>query len=400
MMTGNNTQDFRLLVIDDEQQIAEFIRDVAEQVGYEVTVAENFDAFRRIYAEFSPTLIALDLQMPGVDGVELLRYLAAEGYRERIIVISGMHQKVLDSTRRLGREYGLDVAATLQKPVMLNDLREVLEKAGAAPRLSADDLREAIELGQIVVHYQPKVDLSRGPMADVTHAEALVRWQHPARGLLMPDVIIPLAESTGLIRDLTDSVLRAAIEQMKQWQDTGVQIAVAVNLAPDLLDDIGFPDRLENLLREFDVAAEQLCVEITERGAMGHVGRTMDILTRLRLKGIGLAIDDFGTGSSSLVQLFRMPFSEIKIDRSFVAEIADNADAATIVRAVIELSHNLGMRACAEGVETHAVSDALTALGCDTAQGFLYSRAVTPGQLLALRDRWRQHAPSADAQGA
>jgi EAL domain-containing protein (putative c-di-GMP-specific phosphodiesterase class I) len=121
---------------------------------------------------------------------------------------------------------------------------------------------------------------------------------------------------------------------------------------------------------------------------MEHVNRAMDILTRLRLKGIGVSIDDFGTGSSSLVQLFKMPFNELKIDRSFVSEMMDNAEAATIVRVLIDLAHSLGMSACAEGVETRAIADALVTLGCDTAQGFLYSKSVPPDKLRAMLDQW------------
>jgi EAL domain-containing protein (putative c-di-GMP-specific phosphodiesterase class I) len=378
----------RLLIVDDEPQIAEFVCDVAEQNGYAVAVAGGFEACRRVYAEFAPTVIVLDLQMPGADGVEVLRYMAAQGCRARIIVISGMDQKVLTSARRIGREYGLDIVGTLQKPIMLNDLREMLKKTEAAPELGAADLREAMQLGQIVLRYQPKIVLSPGRVRDFAAAEALVHWQHPLQGLLKPDLIVPLASAAGLIRELTDYVLHTAIEQMKQWQVSGARIAVSVNLPPDLIDDLEFPDRLANLLGESGVAASQLCIEITERGAMEHVNRAMDILTRLRLKGIGVSIDDFGTGSSSLVQLFKMPFNELKIDRSFVSEMIDNAEAATIVRVLIDLAHSLGMSACAEGVETRAIADALVALGCDTAQGFLYSKSVPPDKLRAMLDQW------------
>ncbi|HUO82305.1 MAG TPA: EAL domain-containing response regulator [Gammaproteobacteria bacterium] len=387
-MTGQTTEGARLLVVDDERQIADFMRDVAEQIGYVVASADSFEAFRRVYAEFEPAVIALDLQMPGADGVEVLRYMAAQGCRARIIVISGMAQKVLTSARRLGVEYGLDIVGTLQKPIMLKDLREMLKKTEAAPELGADDLREAMQLRQIVLRYQPKIVLSRARVSDAAAAEALVHWQHPLQGLLKPDFIVPLASAAGLIRALTDYVLRMAIEQMKQWQDSGARIAISVNLPPELIDDLEFPDRLAQLLGESGVAASQLCIEITERGAMEHVHRAMDILMRLRLKGIGVSIDDFGTGSSSLVQLFKMPFNELKIDRSFVSEMIDNAEAATIVRVLIDLAHSLGMSACAEGVESKAIAEAVVALGCDTAQGFLYSKSVPPDKLRALFDQW------------
>lgn len=388
IVTGDSVQVARLLIIDDEPQIAEFVRDVAERNGYAAASADSFEAFRRLYSEFVPNVIVVDLQMPGADGVELLRYMASQGCRARIIIISGMDQKVLASTRRLGREYGLDIVATLQKPIMLKELTRILANQDSAPELTAADLRDALELGQIVLRYQPKIELAGAGAPKPAAAEALVHWQHPEHGLLQPDCVVTLASASGLIGGLTDYVLRTAIEQMKQWQDAGARIAVSVNLPPDLIDDLEFPDRLANLLRQFDVPASQLCIEITERGAMKHVGRTMDILTRLRLKGIGLSIDDFGTGSSSLVQLFKMPFNELKIDRSFVMEMIDNPEAATIVRVLIDLAHSLDMRACAEGVENQAISDAVAALGCDTMQGFHYSKSIPPDKLLAMFDRW------------
>ena len=209
-----------------------------------------------------------------------------------------------------------------------------------------------------------------------------MRWQHPELELVMPDEFIPLAERTGLIGALTDVVLREALEQVKLWQDGGHRLSVAVNLAPQLLSDLEFPDRISDLLGEYRVDASAMMFEITESGAMADVALTMDILTRLRVKGVGLSIDDFGTGFSSLVELYRMPFSELKIDKSFVMDIGKGEEAAVIVCSLVTLAHNLGLTVCAEGVETQEALDLLQSLGCEKAQGYLIGKPVPATELI------------------
>ncbi len=373
----------RLLVIDDEAAICEFVRDVAEGKGFDVVAVEAFDEFRSSYRSLDPSLVILDLKMPKVDGIEVLRFLADERSSAQILLVSGADTRILNTAKQLGSTQGLNMLGALQKPIMLVDLEAMLEAAEHKDRsIGEHDLREAIEKRQLRVHYQPKIDLTSGPVGTVNGVEALVRWQHPELELVMPDEFIPLAERTGLIGALTDVVLREALEQVKLWQDGGHRLSVAVNLAPQLLSDLEFPDRISDLLGEYRVDASAMMFEITESGAMADVALTMDILTRLRLKGVGLSIDDFGTGYSSLVELYRMPFSELKIDKSFVMDIGKGEEAAVIVRSLVNLAHNLGLTVCAEGVETQEALDLLQSLGCEKAQGYLIGNPVPATELI------------------
>src|SRR5690606_28536034 len=199
----------------------------------------------------------------------------------------------------------------------------------------------------------------------VRSAEALVRWRHPSLGLLYPGEFLTLAEQSGLIVGITDFVMTDAIRQIGHWRSRGLNLAVAVNLSPRLVQDLEFPDRLNRIFREFDTAPEQLTLEVTEAASLDDPELVMDIFTRLRVKGVGLSLDDFGTGTSSLTQLYKMPFSEVKIDGSLIADVDTSKAAATVVRAIVELAHNLSLSACAEGVETAAAFEFLDQVGCD-----------------------------------
>src|SRR5712691_3187071 len=243
----------------------------------------------------------------------------------------------------------------------------------------AADLRQAIEQDQLVLHYQPQVEASSGALTSV---EALVRWDHPLRGLLSPDQFIPLAEQTRLIGPLSRFVLRAALEQSREWQLQGRYLPVAVNLSVHDLHDPELPDRIADLLSTYGVSPDRLCLEITESALLADPQRAREILGRLRALGVRTAIDDFGTGYSSLAYLKDLPLDELKIDRSFVKDMAKEAGARAIVRAVIDLAHDLGLRAIAEGVEDPATVEVLASLGCDVAQGYYFSPPLTADQLL------------------
>ncbi|MCH9051086.1 MAG: EAL domain-containing response regulator [Proteobacteria bacterium] len=379
----------RLLVIDDEPAICDFVKDVAEEQGFDVATANNFDQFTAAHRSFEPSVIVLDLRMPEVDGIELLRFLAKEKCRAQIVLISGLDQKVLHTASQLGATHGLKMLDALQKPILVPELERVLGRvSGEARPITERDLGEAISAGELVVHYQPKVKLGSKGSREVGSLEALVRWDRPGHGLVPPDEFIPLAETTGLIDSLTDYVLHAVLKQIAQWRKHGSSVAVAVNLAPQLLSDLGLPDRLSDLLAEYGVDGSALIVEVTESAAMTDAARTMDILTRLRLKGIEISMDDFGTGYSSLVELYRMPFSEMKIDKSFVIDVNRDKEAEVIVRSIVDLGHNLGLKVCAEGVETEEAMDFLRSIKCDLAQGYYISKPLPPSDAMALIDTW------------
>lgn len=388
----------RLLVVDDDPAICDFVKEVAEENGFDVATAENFDQFSAGYRSFRPSVIVLDLVLPRVDGIELLRFLAKEECRAHILLMSGLDQKVLHTASHLGLTHGLKMMDALQKPILVAELERVLRKArGEDQPITERALSEAISNGELVLHYQPKVTLSSARPWTIDSVEALVRWERLEHGLVPPVEFIPLAETTGLINLLTDYVLHAAFKQITQWRSKGSSVTVAVNLAPQLLSDLDLPDRLSDLLKRYGVDGSGVILEITERAAMTDVGRTMDILTRLRLKGFELAMDDFGTGYSSLVQLYRMPFSELKIDKSFVVGVNRDKEAEAIVRSTVDLAHNLGIKVCAEGVETEDAIDLLRSIDCDRAQGYFISKPLPPSDVKALIDTWARGADQDEA---
>jgi diguanylate cyclase (GGDEF)-like protein len=253
------------------------------------------------------------------------------------------------------------------------------QDANDAARLAlAAELRRAIEDEQLVLHFQPKADLRSGIVVGV---EALVRWEHPNRGVVPPNDFIPVAERTGLIKPLSRHVLAAAIRQCGAWNDAGGNLHVAVNLTiPDLLD-LELPDYIVGLLEDAGVRPDQLELEITESTILADPFRVRQVLSRFNEMGVTLAIDDFGTGYSSLAYLRRLPVQTIKIDRSFVMGMCDDESDATIVRSTVDLARNLGLNVVAEGVESREIWDALRALGCSLAQGYFISRPVPADEL-------------------
>ncbi|MBB2945219.1 diguanylate cyclase (GGDEF)-like protein [Actinoplanes lutulentus] len=235
------------------------------------------------------------------------------------------------------------------------------------------ELRHALEREELILHYQPKVAL---PGGEVCGVEALVRWQHPQRGLLPPGEFLPAAEHSGLIVPLTEWVLRRALADQVGWAATGKEWTLSVNVSPRNLEVPGFPEFVEELLVASGIPPHRLILEITETALAGDTDEVVRAITELGRYGIGISVDDFGTGYTSLSHLRGLPITEIKIDRAFVADVARDQQSQAIVRSVIELAHGLGSRATAEGVETPEVRRWLAEAGCDEAQGYLFGRPV------------------------
>lgn len=246
-----------------------------------------------------------------------------------------------------------------------------------------DELERALRTGGLRLAYQPKVDAKNGALARV---EALMRWTHSEMGVIPPSRFVVLAEQHGLIDDLTQWALRTALRQWRVWKTAGLDTSVAVNISALSLEQLDFPDLVERLCRALDVPTDRLVLELTE-GATQPLINLMDTLTRFRIKGVGLALDDFGTGYSGLIQLRKLPFNEIKIDRQFVTDLPTSQDDQVIVRSVIELAHGLGLQVTAEGVETTEQLAALRDLGCDLIQGYLLAHPLEADELVAWASR-------------
>jgi diguanylate cyclase (GGDEF)-like protein len=255
----------------------------------------------------------------------------------------------------------------------------------SAERLAlVSDLRRAIECDELSLHFQPEVDVQTGAL---TGFEALARWTHPTRRLVPPAEFIALAEQTRLIRPLSRWAIRSALRQCREWRGSSLAVPIAVNLSVHDLQDPYLPDFVAEELEHSGVPGDRLCVELTESSLMADPRGAREILTRLRALGLRIAIDDFGTGYSSLEYLRNLPVDTLKIDRSFVGDMATNISSQAIVRAITDLAHDLGLQVVAEGVENAATWDVLCQLDCDVAQGFYFSAALTAAEVRSWATR-------------
>jgi EAL domain-containing protein (putative c-di-GMP-specific phosphodiesterase class I) len=347
----------------------------------------------------SVDVIVCDLNMPGMDGIEFLQALNASAFRGSVILASGEGIRVMHTVQKLLGKGCLEILGTIAKPAGPAALQTLLKRwkpattaaaPPAAPCYATADIVAAARAGQWVLHYQPKVHLQSGALTGV---EALVRWNHPAHGLVYPDRFITLAEEGGVIDDLTDWVLRAAMAQLSAWCRQGLQLRMAVNVSMDNLSAPGFAQRLGAMAQAAGVSPTDLTLEITESRLMAPTPAPLESLVRLRLQRFGLSIDDFGTGHSSLAQLRDVPFTELKIDRGFV----DGARANAIVRPMLEgsigIAKRLGMLSVAEGVEREDDWQLLREIGCDQAQGYFIGRPMAAEHLPAWRADWQRRSP-------
>jgi EAL domain-containing protein (putative c-di-GMP-specific phosphodiesterase class I) len=366
----------RLLVIDDEIDICELIGDVAETRGFEVKTISDPSLVEQSLIEFKPNSIMLDLMMPGTDGVELLRTLGDHIKGCAIVLMSGHDVRVLNSAKRLGSAHGINVIGILEKPIEVPTLRDTLDTLANAEQKTegkqTDVSNSKLKVEEIAVFYQPIVDIVTGRVRGM---EALVRWNHPQHGILSPDHFLDKLDEKEMDA-LTEQVMKIAVDNLVEFHAKGFPVAISINMTASNLIDLGVPDRLDELCKLKNIPNEKLTIEVTEGEAMRDVRKIMDVLTRLRLRGFGVAIDDFGTGYSSLRELQRMPFSSMKMDKSFVMDMVDNRDSQMIVNTIIDLGHNLNLKVVAEGVETPAVWNMLKDRGCDLGQGYLISKPI------------------------
>jgi EAL domain-containing protein (putative c-di-GMP-specific phosphodiesterase class I)/FixJ family two-component response regulator len=388
-VTSTDLTNYRLLILDDDAAVGMTIAAIAATLNFETRATLNSADFFQVLLEWQPTHVALDLIMPEVDGIEVMRYLGKQRSQVAIVITSGVGSRILDAAYRLAMEQGLNVLGTVSKPFRLDDLRRLLTcditstYSLQANPISADlltitpeTLHSAIQSRQFNVWYQPKISCQTGKLAGF---EALVRWHHPELGLVMPDRFIPLAEDCGAIEPLTEQILTQAL----QWFSTrcsSPEELLSLNISARSLNNILFADRVAVLCQRQGIRPQQIILEVTETSAMSDPVASLDVLTRFRLKGLNLAIDDFGIGYSSLIQLARLPFSELKIDKTFVTTAMQSGESRTIIKAIVGLGSGLGLRVTAEGVEDRQTLQFLQDVGCNLAQGYFISRPMPASQ--------------------
>jgi len=378
-----------LLVVDDNivqrLQVVALCRELGVDMIYEAgSGAEALELLSLLV--LPPDVMMVDLEMPGMDGVELIEQLHARALSVPLIVVSGREVVLIDTVETMARNLGIPVVAGIRKPLRRESLEAALEgwdRRRAEPGLADSDvplaaipeseLAEAIAAGAIRVHYQPKVDMAKGVVCGV---EALARWVHPVLGEIRPDRFIDLAEREGLIHALTIVVLDQAFAAAGRWNAQGMRLSMAVNLSPRLLEDPGLVRELSALLDTHGLEARQVVLEITESSVVDCMGVALGVLARLRLKGFGLSIDDYGTGFSSMQQLARIPFSELKIDRAFVHGASQRANVRVILQSALDMARQLGLVTVAEGIETLADWQLVRESDCGVGQGFLVAPAM------------------------
>lgn len=400
----------RLLILDDDPLTGQTIVNIASMAGVEARYVDEPTAFFRQVQEWQPDFIALDLVMPRMDGVQVMVELARLGCHAGIIISSGVGGRVLDAAARSAAEHGLNIAGVLAKPFSPARLRALLEQEGTSDTpstaisvasataatpdndISLEDLQSALDNEQITLVYQPKINCRTGLLAGF---EALARWHHPTNGPVAPDRFIPLAERYGLIDALTESIMVQGLRWLSQlpmqFDDAAEfdylrrrlrEITLSINISASSLNNIDLFERMSEYCQSMGIRPERLIFELTESCAMEDPISSLDILTRLRMKGFHLSIDDFGTGYSSMLQLARLPFSEIKIDKSFVMTAAQSKESRTVIKTIIDLGHGLGLYTSAEGIESDEALEYLRSIGCDLAQGYAIARPMTPEAVL------------------
>lgn len=393
-----NQHTIRILILDDEPFMHKLLVRMLANLGY--TAVSTCDNGRTALDMIdnqagSPDLILLDINMPEMDGLEFVRHLVERRYTGSIILVSGEDERMQQAAEKLARAHKITVLGHLHKPATPEGLAEMIgkwkepaqnQRHAERKAYGADELRAAIANGELVNYYQPKVATATGR---VTGVETLVRWRHPADGMVFPDQFISVAEAHGLIDDLTRAVLVNALAQAKLWLDAGLMLQVAVNLSMDNLTSLDFSDLVAVLAAKAGVPPQMMELEVTESRLMEDLRISLEILSRLRLKRFRLSIDDFGTGNSSLAQLRDLPFDELKIDQSFVHGAWNNEKLRAMFDSSLSLAKQLGMEAVAEGVEDQADWDFVRQRGCDIAQGYFIAKPMPAADLPGWIRSWQ-----------
>lgn len=375
-----------VLIIEDSKAQRLFMLELCRQMGItEIAEADNGRSALAVMDGRSKPfdLLICDLEMPDIDGIELINLLSARHIRSGLIIASGLERSLLSAVELMASTEGLYVLGALQKPVAEAELLALVrkyqqddlkQKQACEQRerllLGKEELQQALTERRFVLHYQPKIDFAT---VKLTGAEALVRLQGTDGQLIFPNDFIPLCERFGLIDELSYQVIELAIAQQQRWLAAGLSLSISVNLSAYSFEQSEFSARVIALIKDCAVPPNSLIFEVTETGVIKDIGRALAILTRLRLFGCGLSIDDYGTGYSSVKQLSQIPFTELKVDRSLVDGISTKAHLQVIFESTLSMCQKLGIELVAEGVERPDDWHYLQQAGCNIAQGYLIS---------------------------
>lgn len=383
-----STPPRRILVVDDEPFVLKVLVRQLTQLGYRDILSYEHaqDALAVLQQDdHQVDVVFTDLQMPGMDGVEFLRQLVQRGYDGQVVLVSGEDARILKSAEKLAYSRGLRVLGSLAKPATREQVQQQLTGAATlsperdeSDGYPPDELRQAIAAGQFVTYYQPQVAFATG---EVLGVEAMIGWRHPRDGLVPVERLLGGAQYSGLLNDLTRTMLPRTLEQAMQWQHLGEDFRIGVNLSIDDLSALDFPDFIVDAAAHAHFPLSRLVLEISETRMTRDRLVSLDVLTRLRLKRISLLIDDFGAGQSSLAHLHDVPFDELKLDGGFVHGASRDASLNAIVKASLLLARQLNMRTIAQGIDDLEDWCVLRDMSCESAQG-LFVGAPMPGDAL------------------
>lgn len=382
-MPEASRSEHKIIVIDDDNFMIKIVTRLLASMGQnDVNSATNGKAAVKLMAGDKFDLVISDLNMPGMDGIELLRHMADMEHRPSVILMSGVDKKILTSAERLAKVHQLSLLGTMAKPVKRDELERLIGKLEAksevaeryrSKRLSAEEVKEGISDGRITVFMQPKI----AALTDVVvGAEALARWKNDDGSILAPVAFVPVAEENGLMTELTDAVMDSVFEIMGDWPAIANNLKVSINVSIDNLTDVGFANHLVAKAKAANISLDRLSLEVTETKVMENLKEPLDILTRLGMQGIGLAIDDFGTGAAGFSNLQDLPFTELKIDRCFVHGASRDADKMTILQSIFAVAKRFEIQTVAEGVELQDDWDLVASMGCDLIQGYIIAKPM------------------------
>ena len=395
----NTAAPFRALVLEDhdaERQLATTIL-VACGATEVFEASDGLDALALMHDMTEPVdLFVCDVNMPGMDGIEFLRQLGDRSEGSSVIIVSGVDPTIIRTVVMMAQNYGVRIIGAIEKPLTRAKLQPLLsrfsrQRRGAERRmpdfLTVSEIRRALNAREFVPYFQPQIDMRDRSVVGV---EALIRWLHPEHGMLMPGMFIPVMEESGLITPVTDALLGRIIENWVQWRAQGQEVAVSLNVSARSLLDKDLPDRFIRIVGKAQFRPKDLTIEVTETAAMTNLGRSLETLARLRMKGFRLSLDDYGTGFSSMQQLMRVPLNELKIDREFVTGATEDPLLEILLDTGINLARRLKLRSFAEGVETESDWEHVAKVGCDVAQGYYIARPMAGEAFADWHRQWNQ----------
>jgi EAL domain-containing protein (putative c-di-GMP-specific phosphodiesterase class I) len=387
-----------LLIVDDSALQREFSVSLCKQLGItQIDQAEDGEQAIVFLSNNRHTeVVILDLEMPGLDGVQVMQEMVRLGLEPAVIVASSRDSVLLSVVENMGKSLGVNLLGVLQKPVRLEQLATCLSRIGAlqkrlaqpaqaeqGPQLSEEDIAIALREQQFVAYFQPQVALHEGRLCGV---EALIRWKHPQHGLLMPGQFIELIERSPYMGEVSLAMLDMSLQQCRHWHAEGMMLNVSINLSATSLADSTLANQIIARVATSGIEPRFIMLEITESTLMTDLGATLGTLACLRLKGFGLSIDDYGTGFSGMLQLSRVPCTELKVDRAFVNGASNSLHLRIMLESALDIARKLNLKVVAEGVETREDWLLLRTLECNEAQGYFIAKPM-PGE--ALLPWWR-----------